>query len=112
MRKLKLRIKRHNKLRQRIVGTTARPRLSVFKSGQHIYAQIIDDLKGQTLVSSSDIKNKESNKKEKAYNVGVELAKKALKKKIKEVVFDRGGFLFHGRVAELAKGAREGGLLF
>jgi len=65
MRKLKLRIKRHNKLRQRIVGTTARPRLSVFKSGQHIYAQIIDDLKGQTLVSSSDIKNKESNKREK-----------------------------------------------
>ncbi|MDP3733049.1 MAG: 50S ribosomal protein L18, partial [Candidatus Daviesbacteria bacterium] len=104
MRKLKLRIKRHNKIRQRIVGTTARPRLSVFKSGQHIYAQIIDDLKGQTLVASSDIKTKESNKKEKAYNTGVELAKKALKKKIKEVVFDRGGFLFHGRVAELAKG--------
>lgn len=86
-------------------------RLSVFRSSQHIYAQIIDDVKQQTLVFASDAKLK-GTKKEKAYQVGLALAKKAAAKKIKEVVFDRGKFLYHGRVAEVAKGAREGGLKF
>lgn len=89
-----------------------RPRLSVFKSSRHIYGQIIDDAAGKTLCFASDIKITKSTKQEKAYNVGMELAKKALKKKITEVVFDRGGFVYHGRVAQLAKGAREGGLKF
>lgn len=86
-------------------------RLSVFRSSQHIYAQIIDDVKQQTLVFASDQKLK-GMKKEKAYQVGLALAKKAAAKKIKEVVFDRGKFLYHGRVAEVARGAREGGLKF
>lgn len=89
-----------------------RLRLSVFRSSQHIYAQIIDDAKGQTLVFASDAKLKRLGKKEKAYQVGLVLAKKAVAKKIKEVVFDRGRFLYHGRVEELARGAREGGLKF
>lgn len=89
-----------------------RLRLSVFRSSQYIYAQIIDDVKGQTLVSTSDTKLKGHSKKERAYQVGLALAKKAAAKKIKEVVFDRGRFLYHGRVAELARGAREGGLKF
>lgn len=87
-------------------------RLSVFKSGQHIYAQVIDDAEGKTLAFSSDLKIKKSTKLEKAYQVGQSLAQMALKKKIKEVVFDRGRFLYHGRVAAVAKGAREGGLKF
>lgn len=93
------------------MGTQDKPRLAVFRSSQHIYAQIIDDLKSQTLVSESDLKLKGS-KKEKAFEVGKKLAEKALKLKINTVVFDRGGFLYHGRVEELAKGAREGGLKF
>lgn len=87
-------------------------RLSVFKSGQHIYAQVIDDVAGKTLAFSSDLKIKKGTKLEKAYQVGQNLAQMALKKKIKEVVFDRGRFLYHGRVAVVAKGAREGGLKF
>lgn len=93
------------------MGTGGKPRMAVFKSNQHIYCQIIDDEKGITLVAESDMKV-DGTKKEKAYNVGKKLAEKAAKKQITEVVFDRGGFLFHGRVAELAKGAREGGLKF
>lgn len=91
-----------------------RPRLSVFRSGKHIYAQIIDDQKGETLVAGSDLKIAKGSytKKEKAYEVGQLLAKQAFKKGITEVVFDRGKFLYHGRMAELAKGAREGGLKF
>lgn len=88
-----------------------RPRLSVFRSAKHIYAQIIDDSAGKTLVFVSDKKETGKNM-EKAYMVGKILAEKALKEKIKEVVFDRGGFLYHGRVEALAKGAREGGLKF
>lgn len=106
-----LRLKRHTKIRKRILGTGKRPRLSVFRSNQHIYGQIIDDLKGLTLVSESDLGQK-GNKKERAYNVGKKIADKTTKKKITEVVFDRGGFLYQGRIAELAKGAREGGLKF
>lgn len=106
-----LRIEKHKRIRKHLMGTTKLPRLAVFRSTQHIYAQIIDDSRDKTLVSASDIKMKGS-KKEKAYNVGKNLASKALKIKITAVVFDRGGFLYHGRVAELAKGAREGGLKF
>lgn len=107
-----LRIKRHKKLRKRLVGSGERPRFSVFRSTQHIYAQVIDDQKGQTLAFESDLKLVKAIKKEKAYQVGKKLAEKCLKKKIDKVVFDRGGFLFHGRVAEVARGAREGGLEF
>lgn len=103
--------KRHIRIRKNIRGTDKSPRLSVFRSNQHIYAQIIDDSKGKTIVSVSDLKET-GNKKEKAYKAGKNLAEKALKHKITTVVFDRGGFLYHGRVEELARGAREGGLKF
>lgn len=106
------RIKRHQKIRKNLMGESAKPRLSVFRSGKHIYAQIIDDTKQKTLVFASSLKVEKGQKREKAYNVGKDLAKKALKLKIKKVVFDRGGFLYHGRVMELGKGAREGGLEF
>lgn len=108
---LEFRIKRHIKIRKRLVGTSKRPRLAVFRSNKHIYAQIIDDTLGKTLVSASDSKVL-GTKKEKAYKVGKILVEKALKKRISKVVFDRGGFLYHGRVEVLAKGAREGGLKF
>ena len=107
-----LRIKRHNKVRKRIIGTKDRPRLSVFRSNQHIYAQIIDDQTGKTLAAVADLNLDKMQKSKKAYEVGKKLAEKAQKLKIKKVVFDRGGFLYHGRVAELGKGAREGGLEF
>lgn len=89
-----------------------RLRLSVFRSGKHIYAQIIDDEQAHTLVFAADLKIKIGSKKEKAFQMGLNLARAALKKKIKEVVFDRGKFLYHGRVTEVARGAREGGLKF
>lgn len=112
------RLGRHKKIRNKInrlfqEGTAeARVRLSVFRSGQHIYAQIIDDRKGQTLVSESDLNLKSGSKKEKATQVGENIAKKALAQKIDKVIFDRGGFLYHGRIAALAEGARKGGLQF
>ncbi|HLC37725.1 50S ribosomal protein L18 [Candidatus Daviesbacteria bacterium RIFCSPLOWO2_02_FULL_36_8] len=111
------RLRKHMKIRKYLNGTSDRPRLSVFRSIQHISAQIIDDSKGKTLVFATDEKQKGTGgakltKKEKAYNVGKDLAEKALKLKIKMIVFDRGGFLYQGRVEELAKGAREGGLDF
>ena len=105
------RIRRHKKIRRKISGDAKRPRLSIFRSSQHISAQIIDDTKATTLVSASDIKMTGS-KLQKAYNVGKTLASTAAKFKIITVTFDRGGFLYKGRVAELAKGAREGGLKF
>ena len=108
---MKSRVRRHIKVRKHLSGTKNRPRLAVFRSSSHIYAQIIDDSKSVTLVSASDVKEI-GTKTEKAYNVGKKLAEKAIKKKISQVVFDRGGFLYHGRVSELAKGAREGGLKF
>lgn len=94
------------------MGIKERPRLAVFRSSQHIYAQIIDDNIGKTLCSESDFKMDKMQKNKKAYDVGKKIAQKALKIKIKKVVFDRGGFLYHGRVAQLGKGAREGGLEF
>lgn len=106
------RIKRHLRVRKYIYGTADKPRLAVFRSSQHIYAQIIDDKLSKTLVAVTDLKMTNGQKTKKAYEVGKTLAQKALKLKIKKVVFDRGGFLYHGRVAELSKGAREGGLEF
>ncbi len=110
MKKVK-RLQKHTRVRKHLMGTQSRPRLAVFRSSQHIYAQIIDDAQSKTLVSASDTKEKGS-KKEKAYLTGKNLANKAIKLKITEVVFDRGGFLYQGRVEELARGAREGGLKF
>lgn len=95
-----------------MIGTSDRPRLAVFRSTQHIYAQLIDDTTGKTIAAESDAKIAKGNKREKAYEVGKQLAQKAVKIKIQEVVFDRGGFLYQGRIEELAKGAREGGLKF
>lgn len=89
-----------------------RPRVAVFKSAAHIYAQIIDDKAGKTLASESDLKVKEGTKTEKAMKVGENLAQKAVKAKITKIVFDRGGFNYHGRVASLAEGLRKGGLQF
>jgi len=113
--KAKRRIQRKRRVRAKIFGNAARPRLSVFRSNTHIYAQLIDDENGKTLISSSDVKLKKEDKKKKvqvAEEVGEELAKKALAKKIKKVVFDKNGFMYHGRVKALAEGARKGGLLF
>jgi large subunit ribosomal protein L18 len=103
---------RHKKVRKTVNGTSDRPRLSVFKSAQHIYAQIIDDGSGKTLVAESDLKVTTGTKKDRATTVGENIAKKAVKEKITKVVFDRGGFKYHGRIAALAEGARKGGLQF
>lgn len=109
----KARIKRHLVIRKKVFGTAERPRLSVFRSLSNIYAQIIDDEKGVTLVSASSIKSENyGGNIEAAKAVGAEVAKLALEKGIKTVVFDRSGYVYHGRVAALAEGAREGGLEF
>ena len=97
---------RHKRVRAKIKGMEKRPRLSVFKSNKHIYAQLIDDENNKTLAAVSD-KGLKS-----AYEIGKLLAKKALDKSVKEVIFDRSGYKFHGTILELAKGAREGGLKF
>ena len=109
------RLKRHARVRKKISGTAARPRLNVFRSTKHIYAQLIDDVAGVTLASASSMEkgfegfggNKEAAKK-----VGRAIARKAQEKGISEIVFDRSGYIYHGRVKELAEGAREGGLKF
>lgn len=106
------RVRRHNKIRTRVVGSASVPRLCVFRSSKHIYAQLIDDANGVTLASSSDAKIKKGTKTEKAKEVGVLLAKEAKVKKITSAVFDRGGFIFTGRVKSLAEGAQEGGINF
>ena len=111
----KQRLKRHVRVRAKISGTALRPRLCVYRSNANISAQIIDDERGVTLVSASTLEasfegigsNKEAAKK-----VGMTIAQRAIEKGISEVVFDRGGYIFHGRVSELAAGAREGGLKF
>ena len=109
------RLKRHARVRGKISGTTERPRLAVYRSNANIYAQIIDDVKGVTLCSAStvekDFEGIGSNK-EAAKKVGKKIAEKALAGGITEVVFDRGGYIYHGGVSELAAGAREGGLKF
>lgn len=133
------RYRRHRRIRAKVYGTARRPRLCVFRSAKHIYAQLVNDEKGQTLIAASDLelKRKNSAKKPKitrpelvvkkgikdkekertrkvavAFEVGKLIAEKALKKKIEKVVFDRGGYKYHGRVKSLAEGAREGGLKF
>jgi large subunit ribosomal protein L18 len=109
------RIKRHKRVRAKISGTPERPRLSVFRSENHIYAQIIDDVNGTTLVSASSVEKGfegHGGNKEAAKKVGKTIAERAVAKGIENVVFDRGGYVYHGRVLELAEGAREGGLKF
>ena len=102
--------KRKTRVRSKIQGTSNRPRMSVFRSNRKIYVQIIDDSKGVTLVAKSSGSVKGKKPIEVARQVGVELAKKVLAKKIKGVVFDRGGYKYHGKVKAIAEGAREGGL--
>jgi large subunit ribosomal protein L18 len=113
--KLTRRAKIKRRIRKKITGTSKLPRLSVFRSNKQIYAQIIDDSKGVTLASASTFKNKaaeKKNKSEQAQVVGKELAEKAIKAGVESVVFDRNGYLYHGRVKSLADSAREGGLKF
>ena len=108
-----MRVKRHRKIRRTLSGTDVTPRLCVFRSNQAIYAQLIDDVKGVTIASSSSLELKlKSNNIEAATAVGKDIAEKAKKAKIKTVVFDRGGYLYHGRVKALADAARENGLEF
>lgn len=116
---LKSRKRRHRKIRVKINGTKENPRLCVFRSNKHIYAQLIDDSKGKILASANDFKinidkeNKEKNKKVIiAFKVGEEIAKKTKELKIKKVLFDRGGYKYHGRVKAVAEGARQEGLKF
>jgi len=111
----KQRLKRHKRVRSKISGTPERPRLNVFRSEKHIYAQIIDDLKGMTLCSASSVEKDfegSGSNKEAARKVGKSIAERAIGKGVENVVFDRGGYIYHGRVKELAEAAREGGLKF
>ena len=116
--RLKGRKTRHRRIRKKISGTSLRPRLAVFRSARHIYAQAIDDSAGSTLATSSTLTIQKSLKKtytgnkEAAKAVGADVAKKLVEKSISTVVFDRGGFVYHGRVKALADGAREAGLNF
>jgi large subunit ribosomal protein L18 len=116
--RLKGRLTRHRRLRKKISGTELRPRLSVFRSAMHIYVQAVDDIAGRTIAASSTAVIKKSLKKtytgnkDAAKAVGADVAKKLLDKSISSVVFDRGGFVYHGRVQALAEGAREAGLKF
>ena len=113
-----VRMKKHSRMRNRFSGTAERPRLSVFRSNNHMYAQIIDDTVGNTLVSASTLEKDVASEIEKTNNVeaaaylGTVIAKRALEKGIKTVVFDRGGFIYQGKVAALAEAAREAGLEF
>ena len=109
------RTKRHKRVRGKIAGTPERPRLNVFRSEKHIYAQIIDDVSMTTLVSASSVEKDfegPGSNKEGAKKVGKVIAERAKAKGIETVVFDRGGYIYHGRIKELADGAREGGLTF
>ena len=111
----KQRLRRHKRVRGAVSGTAQRPRLNVFRSSKNIFAQIIDDVAGVTLVAASSTEKDFSEyggNKEAAREVGKLVAKRALEAGIKAVVFDRGGYIYHGRVMELAEGAREGGLEF
>ena len=111
--KEQLRQRRKVRIRSKIQGSAARPRLVVFKSLMHIYAQVVNDETGTVLVASSDLKSKaKGNKTAKATEVGTETAKLAKEKKLETVVFDRNGFKYHGRIKALAEAAREGGLKF
>ena len=113
-----IRVKKHTRLRNRFAGTAERPRLAVFRSNNHMYAQIIDDTVGNTLVSASTLQKDVKAELEKTNNVeaaaylGTVIAKKAIEKGITSVVFDRGGFIYHGKIKALADAAREAGLNF
>lgn len=112
------RVRRHHRVRSKVQGTTERPRLAVFRSGEHIYAQIINDVTGRTLVAASTLEPEirlaieGQTKAQQAHHVGDVIGKRAREAGIEQVVFDRGGFLYHGRVASLATAARESGLRF
>ena len=114
----KVRVKKHSRIRNRISGTATCPRLAVFRSNNHMYAQIIDDTVGNTLVAASTLEKdvkaelKKTNDVEAAAYLGTVIAKKAIEKGIKEVVFDRGGYIYQGKIAALADAAREAGLEF
>ena len=114
----KVRVKKHMRIRNRFSGTAERPRLAVFRSNNHMYAQIIDDTVGNTLVAASTLEKEIKAELEKTNNVdaaaylGTVIAKRAIEKGIKEVVFDRGGFIYQGKIAALADAAREAGLKF
>lgn len=114
----KVRVKKHNRMRNRFSGTAERPRLSVFRSNNHMYAQIIDDTVGNTLVAASTVEKEvraeleHTNNVDAAAYLGKVVAKRAMDKGITEVVFDRGGFLYHGKIKALAEAAREAGLVF
>ena len=110
--KAKGRLKRKVRIRKKVSGTAERPRLCVFRSTAHIYAQIVDDVSGKTLASASSLKMDKKAGKDLAAAVGAEVAQKASEKNIKNVVFDRGGFVYHGRIKALADAAREAGLVF
>jgi large subunit ribosomal protein L18 len=121
--KLETRKKRHRSLRKRMTGTAERPRLVVFRSAKHIYVQVIDDLTSKTVVAVSDLLPKKAEKKaaigdldgkkaERAKKVGALVAKRCIEKGIKQVVFDRAGYKYHGRISAVAAGAREAGLQF
>ena len=113
-----VRVKKHMKIRNRFSGTAERPRLAVFRSNNHMYAQIIDDTVGNTLLAASTVEKEVKAELEKTNNVdaaaylGKVIAKRAMDKGISEVVFDRGGFLYHGKIEALAEAAREAGLVF
>ena len=114
--KVMKRLRRHNRVRARITGTAERPRLCVFRSNTRTYAQLIDDATGRTLCASCDMvaanKKKKATKTERATIVGQDIATQAIALGIKTCVFDRGGYLYHGRVKAIAEGAREAGLIF
>jgi large subunit ribosomal protein L18 len=119
MKKQTLRLRRKFHIRKKVEGSTERPRLSVYRSLNHIYAQVIDDVSGKTLIAAStlsaelkDEKKAQGKKKDQAKEVGLLIAKKCQEAKIGAVVFDRNGFMYHGRIAAVAEGAREGGLKF
>lgn len=103
---------RHKRVKKNITSKSGLPRLVVFRSNKHIYAQLIDDKNSKTVASASDIKIKEKGKIIRAKEVGLNLAKVGIKKDVKKIVFDRAGYKYHGRVKALAEGAREGGLAF
>ena len=114
----KVRVKKHRRMRNRLSGTSQRPRLAVFRSNNHMYAQIIDDTVGNTLVAASTLEKEIKAELEKTNNIdaaaylGTVIAKRAVEKGIKTVVFDRGGFIYHGKIAALSDAAREAGLEF
>jgi large subunit ribosomal protein L18 len=116
--KVKSRLRRKSAIRKRISGTPERPRLSVFRSARHIYVQAIDDVSNKVLATASDLDKPvrdslaDKNKKERAKAIGESIGKKLLELKVDQVVFDRNGYIYHGRVKEVADGAREAGLKF